>query len=199
MDKLLLVDGHNLLFKAFFGIPERLLPDGRPVQGIIGFVGILRKILRQTKPSHVLVVFDPEEKPTRALRYDRYKANRRDFSGCPERENPFSQLVHVKNALDSLGIRYAEEAGCEADDMIASYAVNSDCEVVIVSSDTDFFQLVNESILVLRYGGEKQVLFDEDLIMTKYGVHPDKFLEFKALVGDKADNIAGLKGIGPKN
>jgi DNA polymerase-1 len=198
MNKLLLVDGHNLLFKAFYGVPERLLPDGKPIQGLIGFIGMLRKMLRQVEPTHVLIVFDPEGKHSRKQFYTQYKANRHDFGGLPDRENPFSQLNWIKNALDNLGIKWVEEAGCEADDVIASYAVKSACQIVISSSDTDLFQLISHKISVFRYHGEKSILFDEDQIVNKYGVHPTKFLEYKALTGDKTDNVAGLKGVGPK-
>lgn len=198
MNKLLLIDGHNLLFKAFYGVPEKLLSDGRPVQGVIGFIGIMTKVIREAEPTHILVVFDPEEKPSRAELYVRYKQNRLDFSNKPDRENPFSQLIDIKRAIDSLGIKYVEQPGYEADDMIASFATRSNCEVVIASSDTDFLQLVSKSITVFRYHRKKSVLFNEALVRIKYGIHPSRFLEYKALIGDKTDNIDGVKGIGPK-
>ena len=198
MKKLLLIDGSNLLCKAFFGVPERLLPDGKPVQGVIGFVGIMVKIIRETGPTHILVVFDPEEVPSRVALYARYKQNRQDFGDKPDRENPFTQLADVKRALDGLSINYVEQTGSEADDMIASYAARSGCEVVIASSDADFLQLVTDRIAVFRYHGERSVLLDEEMVQKKYGVHPSRFLEYKALVGDKSDNIDGVKGIVPK-
>ena len=198
MNRLLLVDGHNLLFKAFYGVPERLLPDGTPVHGLIGFIGILRKVIKKTEPSHLLVVFDPEEDYSRRQQYPQYKANRHDFGGLPDRENPFSQLSGIKQALDNLGIRWVEQSGHEADDMIASYTVKSRCQTIIASSDADFFQLVSNQISVFRYRGEKSTTFDEAQIMTRYGVTPARFLEYRALTGDKVDNIPGLKGVGPK-
>jgi len=196
--KLLLIDGANLLCQAFFGVPERLLPDGRPVQGVIGFVGIMVKIIRETEPTHILVVFDPEEKSSRVDMYPQYKQNRQDFGDKPDRENPFTQLADVKRALDGLGIRYVEQLGCEADDMIASHAAQSGCEVVIASSDTDFLQLVTEKVTVFRYRGQRSILFDEEMVRKRYGVHPSRFLEYKALVGDNSDNVEGVRGIGPK-
>ena len=198
MSKLLLVDGHNLLFKAFYGIPEKLLSDGRPVHGIIGFVSIITKIINLTKPTHVLVVFDPEEKPSRATLYPPYKQNRHGYSGKPDRENPFSQLGDIKKALDCLRIKYVEESGYEADDMIASYASQVPCEAVIASSDTDFLQLVCERITMFRYHWKNSVLFTESIVQEKFGIHPTSFLEYKSLIGDKTDNISGVKGIGPK-
>lgn len=198
MKRLLLIDGHNILFKAFYGVPERLLPDGRPVQGVIGFIGIMTKIIKEVEPTHILVVFDPEEEPSRVGLYPQYKQNRQDFSGEPDRENPFTQLADIKRALCSLHINYVEQPGSEADDMIASFATRSDCEVVIASSDTDFLQLVTDKITVFGYHGERSILLDEAMVQKKYGVHASRFLEYKALVGDKSDNIDGVKGIGPK-
>jgi DNA polymerase-1 len=198
MNRLLLVDGHNLLFKAFYGVPEKILSNGKPVQGIIGFIGITVKFIRNVEPTHLLVVFDPEEKPSRIELYSQYKQNRQDFSNSPERENPFSQLIDIKRALDNLGIRFCEQAGCEADDLIASYTAQSSGEVVIASTDTDFLQLVNERTSVYRYHGKKSVWFNESMVLQRYGVHPSRFLEYKSLIGDKSDTIAGVKGIGPK-
>jgi DNA polymerase I len=200
MNKILLVDGHNLLFKAFFGIPEKLLPNGKPVHGVIGFIAILIKIIKLIKPTHVLVVFDPEEKPTRTALYPQYKANRQeDFSKKDDRENPFTQLAAIVTTLDNLNIRYIIPPGYEADDMIASYAAQVPCEVVIASSDTDFLQLLNQRITIFRYHGKKSIQFDEAVVKEKYSIHPSQFLEYKALIGDKTDNIDGIRGIGSKN
>lgn len=198
MNKLLLIDGHNLLFKAFYGLPEKVLADGRPVHAVVGFIGILVKIIREIEPTHILVVFDPDEVPSRTELYTRYKQNREDFSDKPDRENPFSQLSDIKRALRSLGIKYIEQPGNEADDVIASFATQSECEVVISSSDSDFLQIVDERITMFRHHGKKSVFFTESMVQKKYGIHPSRFLEYKALIGDKTDNIDGVKGIGPR-
>ncbi|OGO21563.1 MAG: hypothetical protein A2144_06770 [Chloroflexi bacterium RBG_16_50_9] len=198
MSKLLLVDGHNVIHKAWNGIPEKLLPDGRPVHGVIGFVSIVTKLIKLTEPTHVLVVFDPEEKPSRATLYPPYKDNRHDYGGKPLRENPFSQLAGIIVALDSLRIKYVVQPGCEADDMIASYASRVPCEAVIASADTDFLQLVCEKTTMLRYHWKNPVLFTEALVQEKYGIPPTSFLAYKSLIGDKTDNISGIKGIGTK-
>ena len=199
MSKLLLVDGHNVIHKAWNGIPEKLLPDGRPIHGVIGFVSIVTKLIKITEPSHVLVVFDPEEKPSRAAQYPAYKQNRDSFDGKPPRENPFSQLPDIKKALDCLHIKYVEQPGYEADDMIASYASSAPGEVVIASADTDFLPLICEKTTMLRYHWKNPVLFTEAAVMEKYGIPPTSFLAYKSLIGDKADNISGIRGIGPKN
>ncbi|MBI2851398.1 MAG: 5'-3' exonuclease [Chloroflexi bacterium] len=198
MNRLLLVDGHNLLFKAFYGVPEKLLPDGRPIHGVIGFVSMMNKIINLTEPSHVLTVFDPEEKPSRATLYQPYKQNRHDYGEMPDRENPFSQLAGIKKALDCLHIKYIEQTGHEADDMIASYASQVPCQAVIASTDTDLLQLICERITMFRYHWKNSMLFTESVVQEKFGVHPTNFLEYKSLIGDKTDNIGGIKGIGPK-
>jgi DNA polymerase I len=198
MNRLLLIDGHNLLFKAFFGIPEKINADGKFVHGVIGFIGMTVKIIRRIGPTHVLVVFDPEETPSRTESYPEYKSNRKDYSAVPERENPFTQLAGIKKALEMVGIKYCEQPGYEADDLIASYATPPEYQAVIVSSDTDFFQLVNETTGVYHYHGQKSVWYNTAEITKKFGFHPSRYLEYKALVGDKSDTISGVRGIGPK-
>lgn len=198
MNRLLLIDGHNLLFKAFFGIPERLDAEGKCIHGVIGFISMMVKIIRKTTPTHVLVVFDPEETPSRTESYPEYKSNRKDYGALSERENPFTQLDGIKNALEKINIRYCEQCGYEADDLIASYAGQPDFQTVIVSSDTDFFQLVSRSTIVYHYHGDKSIFYNVEEVTRKYGIEPSRYLEYKALVGDKSDTITGVRGIGPK-
>ena len=145
-----------------------MLPDGRSIQGVIGFISIINKISREIKTTHVLVVFDPEEVTTRATMFPLYKQNRQDLSSKPERENPYAQLADIKKALDSLSIKYIEQPGYEADDMIASYASQVSCKVVIASADTDFLQLINKRTTVFRYHGKKSTLFNEQLVQERY-------------------------------
>ncbi len=101
---LLIVDGHNLLFQMFYGMPSRIVNrDGKAIQGIIGFVGALLKIIRQVKPSHLAVVFDGEHENPRTELLPEYKDNRMDYSKVEEEDNPFSQLEDVYHALDYMG------------------------------------------------------------------------------------------------
>ena len=198
MHRLLLIDGHNLLFKAFFGMPERIKADGQSVHGVVGFISILVKVIRRTTPTHVLVVFDPEETPSRTENFPDYKANRKDYNLGPERENPFTQLEGIKKGLDAIGVKFCEHSGHEADDLIASYAVNPEYQAVIVSTDNDFLQLVNETTGVYHYHGANSIWYNTAEFVKKYEFHPSRYLEYKALVGDKSDNISGVRGIGPK-
>ena len=198
---MLLVDGMNLLFQMFFGMPARILnPQGRPIHGIMGFTGALRKILEMAEPTHLLVVFDGEHGNPRTELSAAYKANRPDFSDVPEEENPFSQLPDIYRVLEYLGIRHCETQDCEADDLIASYTktFRTTMDIVISSFDSDFFQLIGPGVSVMRYRGEKTVVCDEAWLKEKYGIEGRNYVDFKSLTGDTADNIRGIDGVGPK-
>ena len=200
-NKLLLVDGSNLLFQMFFGMPQRIVnKDGTPIQGVLGFVGALLKIIRMIAPTHVVVLFDGEHANERTQLLDEYKANRVDYSAVAAEDNPFSQLEHVYAALDYLGIKHAETVSCETDDWIAAYAKKyaDDCEVVISSFDSDFFQLISASVSVLRYRGKSSTLCTPQFVRDKLGIDPCQYADFKAMVGDTADNVRGVPKIGPK-
>ena len=201
MDKLLIVDGSNLLFQMFYGMPARIVNhQGRAIQGTLGFVGALLKMIRMVRPTHVFVAFDGEtENPRKALD-EGYKANRPDYADMPEEQTPFSQLPDIRAALDVLGIRHRETENCEADDWIAGYAVRygRQMELVIASQDSDFFQLITDSVHILRYRGEKSTLCDPAYIRQKLGIEPGQYGAFKSMTGDTADNIRGVPGIGPR-
>lgn len=198
MKKLLLVDGMNLLFQMYYGMPVRITsPEGIAIQGTLGFVGALLKIIRMVQPTHLAVLFDGEcGNPRKEMDAD-YKANRPDL---PEEDSPFTQLPDVYRALDYMGICHAETTCCEADDWIAGYAIHfsGEMDVIISSQDSDFFQLISERVSVLRYRGDKTVFCDRTYIHDKYGIEPEQYAAFKSLTGDTADNIHGADKVGPK-
>lgn len=201
MSRLLLVDGSNLLFQMFYGMPARIVNEqGKPIQGTLGFVGALLKIIRKTAPTHIAVFFDGEHENSRSALNPDYKANRIDYSEMPENEIPFSQLPDVYAALDFIGIKYAETTICETDDLIAGYALSfgQEAEIVISSFDSDFFQLITDNVSVLRYRGEKTVICTPAYIKEKFDITPGQYADFKSLTGDAADNIKGSDKIGPK-
>ena len=199
MKKYLLVDGSNLLFQMFYGMPARIPgPDGRPIQGTLGFVGALLKMIRMVQPTHVGVFFDGEcENPRKTLDED-YKANRPDWSEVPEEELPFSQLPDIYDALDHLGICHRETTCCETDDWMAAYAKHLDGETVLASFDSDYFQLLTDRISVLRYRGKESQIWTPETLLAKMGVSPERYAWFKAMTGDSSDNVPGVPGIGPK-
>lgn len=201
MNRILIVDGSNLLFQMFFGMPSRIVNEqGKAIQGTLGFVGALLKIIRKTKPTHIAVFFDGEHENARAALDSDYKTNRLDYGETPEENNPFSQLSDVYAALDYLGIKHTETIDCETDDWIAGYAFTygQENEIVISSFDSDFFQLITDNVSVLRYRGDNTVICTPEYINKKFGITPLQYAEFKSLMGDVSDNIKGADKVGPK-
>lgn len=195
-----MIDGSLLLFQMFYGMPSRIIYNGKAIQGVMGFVGALIKILKMVSPTHLLVIFDGEHENARSDINAEYKANRTDYSQVGDEENPFSQLDDIYKALDHMGIRHTETTEFESDDVIASYAIrySSDTEIVICSWDSDFFQLINENVSVLRYRGKMSVFCGVEYIKSKFGISPEAYAGFKSLTGDKSDNIKGIYGVGEK-
>lgn len=201
MDRILVVDGSNLLFQMFFGMPARITnSNGKAIHGVLGFVGALLKIIKKTSPTHVCVIFDGEHYNSRTEINSDYKANRTDYSTVPEEESPFSQLEYVYSALDEMGIKHIETVDCEADDIISGYAhlYGGNSEVIISSFDSDFFQLITDTVTVLRYRGDKSVICTPAYINEKLGISPEQYADFKSLTGDSSDNIKGAYSVGPK-
>lgn len=198
---ILLVDGSNLLFQMFYGMPARIVNrQGRPIQGTLGFMGALLKIIRWVKPTHLAVLFDGECQNPRGQLDENYKANREDLSLLPEEETPFSQLPDIYAALDHLGICHRETTDCETDDWMAAYALGygKAHPMTIVSQDSDFFQLITDKVTVLRYRGDRSVFCDPVYIREKLGIEPGQYADLKSLTGDTADNIRGAEKVGPK-
>ena len=201
VNRLLIVDGSNLLFQMFYGIPARIVnSQGKPIHGTLGFIGALLKTIRRIEPTHLAVLFDGEHENVRAAIQSDYKANRTDYSKMPEEETPFSQLPDIYAALDYLNIQHRETTICEVDDWIAGYVYTCEdgTEMIISSFDSDFFQLITDRVSVLRYRGEKTILCTPMYIREKYGIEPEQFADYKALVGDASDNIKGADKVGPK-
>ena len=201
MKKLLLVDGSNLLFQMFFGMPARIVNrEGKAIWGTLGFIGALLKIIHMVDPSHIAVLFDGEHENARTELDADYKANRVDYSKTAEEETPFSQLPDIYRALDHLGISHGETTDCEVDDWMAGYVrrYGGESEIVIASMDSDFFQLIEENVFVLRYRGAGSVLCDATYMLEKFGIKAAQYADFKSLTGDSADNISGVPGVGPK-
>lgn len=200
-NKFLIVDGHNLLFQMFYGMPSRIVnQNGKPIQGVVGFIGALIKILKQTNPQYALVLFDGEHKNNRTNILPEYKANRIDYSSVPDEKNPFLQLPYIYEALAFMGIKFCEIDDTETDDIIASYSYKYQniVQIVISSWDSDFFQLISDNVRIIRYRGKNTILCDTTYVENRFAIKPALFSDFKSLVGDKSDNIKGADGIGNK-
>lgn len=201
MEKLLIIDGSNLLFQMFFGMPSEVFnKNGKAIHGTRGFIGALIKLINMTDPTHLVVLFDGIHENSRTELLADYKANRIDYTAVPDEENPFSQLKDLYKALDFLGVKHAETTELEVDDIISSYALKyeKEMEILISSYDSDFFQLINNRVSVLRYRGDKTIFCNAAYIQDKYNILPHQYADFKSLTGDSADNIKGAEKVGPK-
>ncbi|MTI49933.1 MAG: flap endonuclease [Firmicutes bacterium] len=198
----LLIDGFSLLFRMFFGLPAKIRgKNNQLIHGIVGFTGTLLKTISYFEPEKVVVVFDSELGSFRQQLDSNYKANRiKDWSSLSEDMNPFIQLPDLKKVLDYLSIKHCEIENVEADDVLSEYArrYNNENKIVIVSTDSDLLQLVNENVYVYYPKGKSSVLYDEKEVYRKYNLKPELIADMKAIVGDKSDNILGVPGIGIK-
>jgi DNA polymerase I len=199
-DRLLLLDGHSLAYRAFFALPIENFSTttGQPTNAVYGFTAMLINVLRDEKPTHVAVAFDRGEPTFRHEQWVEYKANRRETP-----EDFRSQLSLIFEVLDALGIRRLSAPGYEADDLIATLATQAaaeDMDVLIVSGDRDVLQLVSDRVTVLmtRRGITEMTRFTPETVLEKYGLSPAQYPDFAALRGDPSDNLPGIPGVGEK-
>ena len=200
-EKLLIVDGHNLLFQMFYGMPNKIYnEDNVPIHGVIGFIGALLKIIKINNPDYIVILFDKEQELDRKKINENYKDNRIDYSNVSDDDNPFFSLKYIYKVLDLIKIKYTEVDTYEADDMIASYVFSyfGRYDIIISSQDSDFYSLINDSVNVFKYRGIKSELVTKEKIFEKYHIDSKYFADYKALIGDNSDNIKGVYGIGPK-
>lgn len=202
MESCLIIDGHNLLFRMFYGIPGSIKNSkGTEIKAVIGFTSGLIKYINKFSSNNIIIVFDTETSITdKSNDYSDYKSNRINYLDVPDNENPFIQLPLIFQVLNYLGIPYKEIEKYEADDYIASFCekYRNKYEFIIVSTDQDFFQLVNDNISVFNPNGKQGTLYTSQKIYEKLGVYPQQIVEYKSLIGDKSDNITGIRGVGPK-
>jgi DNA polymerase-1 len=198
-DHVYLIDGSGYIFRAYHALPPLTRPsDGLPVGAVHGFCGMLWKLLRETgelaPPTHLAVILDYSAKTFRSDLFDGYKANR------PEPpDDLIPQFPLVRDAVRAFNVACIEKEGYEADDLIATYAVQAlaaGAEVTIVSSDKDLMQLIRPGIIM--YDTMKNKMIGEAEVMERFGVPPAKVIEVQALIGDSTDNVPGVPGIGVK-
>ncbi|MGC6535862.1 MAG: DNA polymerase I [Candidatus Puniceispirillaceae bacterium] len=193
-DKLVLIDGSGYIFRAYHALPPMYSPDGTPVNAVFGFTKMLLKLIDDLAPHSVAVIFDAGRVTFRNDIYADYKANRTD---PPDELVP--QFDLVRQAAEAMSLPVIEMAGFEADDLIASYAKLARAEgrkTIIVSSDKDLMQLVNDDVEMLDPMKVRRIGHDE--VIEKFGVTPDKVIDVQALAGDSTDNVPGVPGIGIK-
>ena len=199
-DRLLLLDGHSLAYRAFFALPIENFSTttGQPTNAVYGFTAMLINVLRDEKPTHVAVAFDRGEPTFRHEQWVEYKANRRETP-----EDFRSQLSLIFEVLDALGIRRLSAPGYEADDLIATLATQGaeqGMDVLVVTGDRDVLQLVSDRVTVLmtRRGITEMTRFTPEAVTEKYGLSPAQYPDFAAIRGDPSDNLPGIPGVGEK-
>jgi DNA polymerase I len=195
--KMLLVDGHALLHRAYHAIPGLTNKDGFPTGAIFGFFSIFLKAIAQIKPAYIAVTFDLSEVTFRNKLSGDYKANR---TAAPD--DLVIQLPKVKELLTAMNIPIHEKGGYEADDIIGIITRKTPKNVlnIILTGDMDLLQLINQNTIVyrLKTGITDFVVYDIEKMMADYKLTPDQWVEYKALKGDASDNIPGVAGVGEK-
>ena len=193
-NRLILIDGSAYIFRAYYGLPPMNRPDGTPINAVFGFTNMLVKLIEDYREDKMIVVFDAARENFRNEIFKDYKANRGETP-----EDLIPQFEIIRECVDAFNIPQIEIEGYEADDIIATYCELSQKEKIqsiIVSSDKDLMQLVNENVTMLDPMKNKKIGIDQ--VVEKFGLPPEKVIQIQALTGDKVDNIPGAPGIGPK-
>src|SRR5262245_36034030 len=197
---LLLLDGHSLAYRAFFALPVENFSTttGQPTNAVYGFTSMLINVLRDEKPTHIVVAFDVSRRSFRSEIYPEYKGNRSetptDFRG---------QVSLMQEVLGALRVPVVEKEGYEADDVIATLTAQgreAGMEVLICSGDRDAFQLVRDGVTVLypKRGVSELSRMDPAAVEARYGVGPEHYRAIAAMVGESSDNLPGVPGVGDK-
>jgi len=200
MAKLVLIDGHSILNRAFFGLPDLTNSEGIHTNAVLGFLNILFKIVDEENPDYLVVAFDVKAPTFRHEMYPAYKGTRK-----PMADELRQQVPIIKDVLKAMDITLAELPGFEADDILGTLAYraeNEGCEVSLVSGDRDLLQIATDKIKIRipkTKAGKTNIedYYAQDVIKA-YGVDPKTFIELKALMGDTADNIPGVPKVGEK-
>ncbi len=195
-----MIDAMGLVFRAYHALNRMGLKTatGEPTSAVFGFANMITSLLEREKPKYIVAVFDSKGPTFRHEKYVDYKANRQAF---PEDLAP--QLLRIKEFIDAIGIRRIEMSGYEADDIVGTLArktAEQGAEAYCITSDKDYFQLVNERVKILRPSRDsgEYDLYDTNSVKEKFGVLPEQVVDVLALTGDSSDNVPGVKGIGEK-
>jgi DNA polymerase-1 len=191
---LYLIDGNSYVYRAYYAIKKLATSKGFPTNALYGFTNMLLKIIREKKPDSIAVSFDSPVPTERHRIYEEYKAHRPEAP-----EELVEQIPHIKKIISAFNINIFEVPGYEADDLlgtIAKKAASEGIDVFIVTGDKDMLQLVNKKVKI--YDPMKDKILDEGYIKERFGVEPERIIEFMALTGDAVDNIPGIKGVGEK-
>jgi len=195
MDKFVIIDGNNLMFRAFYALPNMTNFDGEFSNAVFGFTNMLLKIIKEVQPKYIAVTFDTSKKTFRHEKFEAYKGTRK-----PAPFEILSQFPLIKELLTKMNIKCVEKEGLEADDLMGCLSRMYDTHNIIVSADRDSFQLINENTEVMypKKGISETIRLTKENLKEFYGVNPDQVVELKSLMGDSSDNIPGVSGVGEK-
>ena len=198
MKKIIIVDGNSLIYRAFYALPELMTAEGLHTNAIYGFLNMLNRVLEEEAPDYISVAFDLKAVTFRNEAYGDYKANRKKMP-----QELREQMPEIKELLDAYRIHRMEFEGFEGDDLIGTMAKacgREGLDVLVVTGDKDALQLVDDRIAVMltKKGISTTKVYDAAAVEEEFGVRPDQIADFKGLVGDKSDNIPGVRGIGRK-
>src|SRR3989344_8946179 len=197
--KLVLLDAHAIIHRAYHALPEFTSPTGEPTGALYGVAAMLLKIIKDLKPDYLVACYDLPEKTFRHEAYTGYKA--------PPKEIPqdlIFQLEKSREIFHAFNVPIYDKAGFEADDILGTIAEklkdNKDVEIIIASGDMDTLQLVREGVKVftLKKGINDTIIYDEKAVVARFGFAPKYLVDYKGLRGDPSDNILGVSGIGEK-
>ncbi|MDD5167044.1 MAG: DNA polymerase I, partial [Candidatus Omnitrophica bacterium] len=194
--KLFLIDATAFCYRAFYALPQLATSFGQPTNAIYGFMNILNKILKHEKPEYLAICFDVSRDTFRQKKFAEYKIQR-----PPMPDGLTSQIPLIKEIIRAYALPLFEKAGFEADDIIATIAAKAKSlglPVVVVSSDKDMLQLVDDSIEVYSPYKDEGIFYNEEKVRERFGIGPKGITDIIALMGDTADNIPGAPGIGEK-
>ncbi|MCL2155466.1 MAG: DNA polymerase I [Leptospirales bacterium] len=198
--KLFILDGHALCYRAYYALIKNPLTNshGQNISAIFGFAKMLIKLINEQSPDYLAVAFDPPQKSFRFKLYAEYKANRQKMP-----DEMRNQIDEIKNMVKTLGITMLVHLDYEADDILGTVAErfsSDEIDIYLVTGDKDAYQLVNDNVLI--YANTKGIseyeIYDRSGIIEKIGISPEQVIDYMALMGDSADNIPGVKGIGVK-
>ena len=199
-EKLVLIDGHSILNRAFFGLPDLTNSEGIHTNAVYGFLNIMFKILDEEQPEYLAVAFDVHAPTFRHKMYEGYKGTRK-----PMAEELRQQVPLMKEMLTAMGIRIVEMEGYEADDLLGTLSCMGEkagMDVALISGDRDLLQLATEHVMVripkTKKTGTEIENYNAKDVVERYLVSPKEFIDVKALQGDASDNIPGVPGIGEK-
>ncbi len=198
--KIVLIDGHSILNRAFYGVPVLTNSAGLHTNGIYGFLNIMFKVMDEEKAEHLMVAFDLSGTTFRHKMYDAYKGTRK-----PMPQELHEQVPVLKEVLHAMGIQTVSKEGYEADDILGTLSClceKDGYDVTVLSGDRDLLQLATEKVKIslpkTKAGGTQVEEYYAKDVLETYKVTPVQFIDLKALMGDSSDNIPGVPGIGAK-